>query len=285
MKKRIKLSDVTTYKFGGICDNFYEITDINELKTINNHLGNKETFILGKGSNVVFSDKKFNGNVIRPNFDKIIYDKDQQQVQVGSGAYLPDISRYYKSKNLGNCEFLIGIPGSLGGAVKMNAGSYGFEISDILLSLEVFDFKTQTNERMDKKDLNFSYRRSANLDNKIVTSAILSAVEVDPLLIKKKMKEYIAYRKKTQPAGIYNAGSVFKNTDDYSAGELIDNAGLKGYKIDGVKVSNKHANFFVASKDSKAKSLYDLVNYVKDEVHKKYGVYLEEEILFVGDFH
>ena len=285
MKKSIKLSEVTTYKFGGICHNFYELSEKRQINKIKNDLSKKETFLLGKGSNVVFSDKEFKGNVVRTNFDQLKYDKERSEVEVGSGYYLPKLSRFYKSKNLGNSEFLLGIPGSIGGAVKMNAGAYGYEISDIILSVDAFNLDTKKFEKINRKDLVFSYRSTKNLENKIVTSVTLSAENSDPNVIKKKMREYTDYRKKTQPAGIYNAGSVFKNTKDYSAGQLIESTGLKGYAVDGVRVSNKHANFFIASKGSKASSLYTLVNYVKEQVQKKHGVYLEEEVLFVGDFN
>ena len=197
---------------------------------------------------------------------------------------MPDLARYYKTNNLVNAEFLIGIPGSVGGAAKMNAGAYGWEFSDIIKSLEVYNLDTNKIEIILKEDINFGYRSSNNLERKIIISTILSANKGDPKLINNRLKENVAYRKKTQPAGIYNAGSVFKNTKDYSAGELIDKSGLKGYSIDGVRVSKKHANFFIASKGAQAESLYKLVNHVKDVVDSKYGISLEKEIIFVGKF-
>ena len=283
MKYKIKLSNVTTYKFGGYCDNFYKISedDINSLKE---EFSSRENFILGKGSNVAFSDDGYEGNIINPNFDGITYDDNFSELRVGASIFLPDLARYYKTNNLVNAEFLIGIPGSVGGAAKMNAGAYGWEFSDIIKSLEVYNLDNNKIEILLKEDINYGYRSSNNLERKIVMSAILSANEGDPELISRRLKENIVYRKKTQPAAIYNAGSVFKNTKDYSAGELIDKSGLKGYSIDGVKVSKKHANFFIASKGANAASLYKLVNHVKDVVDSKYGVSLEKEIIFVGKF-
>ena len=283
MKNKIKLSNVTTYKFGGYCDNFYRISKEDKV-SFKQILSDKDCFILGKGSNVVFSDDFYEGTVISPNFNDINYDRNLSEITVGSSFYLPDLARYYKDNNLINAEFLIGIPGSVGGAVKMNAGAYGWEFADILLSVEVYNLDTNKIEILLKRDLNFAYRYSANLDNKIILSATLSAIKGDPKVIKNKLKENLAYRKKTQPVGVYNAGSVFKNTEDYSAGELIDKSGLKGYRIDGVKVSDKHANFFVASKGAHSSDLYKLVNHVKEVVDSKYGVSLEKEILFVGKF-
>ena len=283
MKYKIKLSTVTTYKFGGYCNNFYKISN-NDIDLFDEAFSNKEYFILGKGSNVAFSDKDYEGNVINPDFNEISFIKNLGEVKVGSSVFLPDIARFYKDKNLINAEFLIGIPGSVGGAVKMNAGAYGWEFSDILSSIEVYNLVTKKIETLDKDDLNFSYRSSSNLENKVIISATLIGTEGDPALIKSRLKENIKYRKDTQPSAIYNAGSVFKNTDQYSAGELIDKADLKGFSIDGVKVSTKHANFFVASKGANSSSLYKLVNHVKEVVDSKFGVSLQKEILFVGKF-
>tara|TARA_B100001996_G_scaffold199670_1_gene152830 strand:+ start:804 stop:1655 length:852 start_codon:yes stop_codon:yes gene_type:complete len=283
MKNKIKLSNVTTYKFGGYCDNFYTVSKEDQV-SFKEVFSDKDCFILGKGSNVVFSDDFYDGTVVSPNFNDINYDPNLSEITIGSSVFLPDVARYYKDNNLTNAEFLIGIPGSVGGAVKMNAGAYGWEFSDILLNVEVYNFDTNKVEILHKRDLNFGYRYSANLDNKLILSATLSATKGDPKVIKNRLKENLAYRKKTQPAGIYNAGSVFKNTDNYSAGELIDKSGLKGYSVNGVKVSNKHANFFVASKGARSADLYSLVNYVKEIVDNKYGISLETEILFVGKF-
>tara|TARA_B100000029_G_scaffold205182_1_gene203122 strand:- start:1293 stop:2147 length:855 start_codon:yes stop_codon:yes gene_type:complete len=283
MKYKIKLSSVTTYKFGGYCNNFYKISN-KDINLFDEAFSNKENFILGKGSNVAFSDKDYEGNVINPNFNEINYIENLHEVKVGASVFLPDLARFYKDKNLINAEFLIGIPGSVGGAIKMNAGAYGWEFSNILSSIEVYNLVTKKIEKLNTDDMNFSYRSSSNLENKVIISATLIGTEGDPELIKSRLKENIKYRKNTQPSAIYNAGSVFKNTDEYSAGELIDNAGLKGFSIDGVKVSTKHANFFVASKGAKSLSLHKLVSHVKEVVDSKFGVSLEKEIVFVGKF-
>ena len=283
MKYKIKLSDITTYKFGGYCNNYYKISNVN-FDIFNEAFNVKDNFILGKGSNIAFSDEDYEGNIISPDFKDITYNQDLSEVKVGAGFFLPELSRFYKKNNLINAEFLIGIPGSVGGAIKMNAGAYGWELSQLLVHIEVYDLDKNQIEVIHKDDINFSYRSSSNLNRKIIISATLIGENGDPNLIKSRLKENVAYRKKTQPSGIYNAGSVFKNTEQYSAGKLIDNAGLKGYDIDGVKVSKKHANFFIASKGAKSSSLYKLVNHVKEVVDNKYGISLEKEIIFVGKF-
>lgn len=279
----VNLSEVTTYRFGGFCKNFINIESEDELSDLENIIKGKQNVILGKGSNVAFSDKEFYGNVLTPKFEELTL-SDNFEIKVGSSVFLPKLSRFFKDNSLSNGEFLIGIPGTVGGAIKMNAGAYGWEFSELLKDLRCFNLETFEIEILKKEELEFSYRKSKNLDNKIILSATLTVEKGDKKIINKNLSDFNEKRKKSQPAAIYNAGSVFKNTSDYYAGELIDNAGLKGYKIDGVRVSEKHANFFVAEKGAKAISLFNLVQYVKDKVSTKFGITLEEEIIFIGDF-
>ena len=279
----VNLSEVTTYRFGGFCKNFINIESEDELSDLENIIKGKQNVILGKGSNVAFSDKEFYGNVLTPKFEELTL-TGNFEIKVGSSVFLPKLSRFFKDNLLSNGEFLIGIPGTVGGAIKMNAGAYGWEFSELLKDLRCFDLETFQIEILKKEELDFSYRKSKNLDNKIILSATLTVEKGDKKIINKNLSDFNEKRKKSQPAAIYNAGSVFKNTSDYYAGELIDNAGLKGYEIDGVRVSEKHANFFVAEKGAKAISLFNLVQYVKDKVSNKFGITLEEEIIFIGDF-
>ena len=279
----VNLSEVTTYRFGGFCKNFINIESEDELSDLENIIKGKQNVILGKGSNVAFSDKEFYGNVLTPKFEELTL-SDNFEIKVGSSVFLPKLSRFFKDNSLSNGEFLIGIPGTVGGAIKMNAGAYGWEFSELLKDLRCFDLETFEIEILKKEELEFSYRKSKNLDNKIILSATLTVEKGDKKIINKNLSDFNEKRKKSQPAAIYNAGSVFKNTSDYYAGELIDNAGLKGYEIDGVRVSEKHANFFIAEKGAKAISLFNLVQYVKDKVSTKFGITLEEEIIFIGDF-
>ena len=279
----VNLSEVTTYRFGGFCKNFINIESEDELSDLKNIIKGKQNVILGKGSNVAFSDKDFYGNVLTPKFEELTL-SDNFEIKVGSSVFLPKLSRFFKDNSLSNAEFLIGIPGTVGGAIKMNAGAYGWEFSELLKDLRCFNLETFEIEILKKEELEFSYRKSKNLDNKVILSATLTVEKGDKKIINKNLSDFNEKRKKSQPAAIYNAGSVFKNTSDYYAGELIDNAGLKGYEIDGVRVSEKHANFFVAEKGAKAISLFNLVQYVKDKVSTKFGITLEEEIIFIGDF-
>ena len=282
---KVNLSKVTTYRFGGICENFITLEDPHEILNVPKNMDSSNTFVLGKGSNIAFSDNEYSGYVLKPNFDFINKVNDENILEVGAGTYLPDLSRYLKNNKLGGGEFMLGIPGSIGGALTMNAGSYGYEISNNVIEIKCYDLDSREVLIIDKDDINYSYRKSHNLNNKLILSATLQFEKTDSQIIQDKMAKFNAKRKNSQPSGIYNAGSVFKNSDNYFAGELIDNAGLKGYSVDNVSVSNKHANFFIAKKGAKAVSLYKLVQYVKEKIRDKYSIDLEEEIKFIGDFN
>ena len=160
----VNLSEVTTYRFGGICKNFISIESEDELSDLENIIKGKENVILGKGSNVAFSDKEFYGNVLTPKFEELTL-SDNFEIKVGSSVFLPKLSRFFKDNSLSNAEFLIGIPGTVGGAIKMNAGAYGWEFSELLKDLKCFDLETFEIEILKKEELEFSYRKSKNLDN------------------------------------------------------------------------------------------------------------------------
>jgi UDP-N-acetylmuramate dehydrogenase len=284
MSNKILLSNVTTYRFGGECNSFYVLNSVNQIKEIFKDTIQNDIFILGKGSNVAFSDEGYKGTIIKNEIEFIEILDDKKTINVGAGSFLPDVSRFLYKHGLSGGEFLLGIPGTVGGAIKMNAGSYGYEIGNFVESITCFDLDLGKIIEIESKNLNFHYRKTQNLENYIILSAKLIFNAADPKIIKDKMSEMNKLRKKSQPSAIYNAGSVFKNPKGYYAAELIDKAGLKGFEIDGVSVSNKHANFFVAKKGASAKSLYNLVQHVKDTVNIKYGVTLEEEIIFIGNF-
>ena len=283
INQEVLLKNETTYRFGGMCKNFFLLEHKKDLDNFNEYDIFDEYFILGKGSNIAFSENEFNGAVIQSKINYINFDDNTNKLELGSGTYLPDLSRFLRSKNLSDGEFLLGIPGTVGGALSMNAGCYGYEFLDYVESFEYFDIKSKKIQTIKKSQINYGYRFT-DIDDSIVLSVTMIFPDGDPDIISKNMKEFTNHRRNTQPSALYNAGSVFKNGDDYYAAELIENAGLKGYKIDGVRVSEKHSNFFIADKDAKSSALYKLVNFVKDSIFEKYDVRLQEEIIFVGDF-
>ena len=283
INQKVLLKNETTYRFGGMCKNFFLLDDKKDLDNFDEYDIFDEYFILGKGSNVAFSENEFDGAVIQSKINYINFDSKTNKLELGSGTYLPDLSRFLKSKNLSDGEFLLGIPGTVGGALSMNAGCYGYEFLDYVEAFEYFDIKSKKIKTINKSQINYGYRFT-DINDSIILSVTMTFPDGDPDKISKNMKEFTNHRKNTQPSALYNAGSVFKNGEDYYAAELIENAGLKGYKIDGVRVSEKHSNFFIADKDAKSSALYKLVNFVKDSIFDKYDVMLQEEIIFVGDF-
>ncbi len=284
IKQEVLLKNETTYRFGGICKNFFLLEEKNDLDNFDEFETFEKFFILGKGSNVAFSENNFDGAVIQSKINYINFDKETNKIELGSGTYLPELSRFLKSKNLSGGEFLLGIPGTVGGALSMNAGCYGYEFLDYVETFEYFDLKSKKIKQIHKSQINYGYRFT-DINNSIILSVTMQFPDGDPEKISKNMKEFTNHRKNTQPSALYNAGSVFKNGEDYFAAELIENAGLKGYRIDGVRVSEKHSNFFIADKDAKSSALYKLVNFVKESILQKYDVSLQEEIIFVGDFN
>ena len=284
IKQEVILKNETTYRFGGICKNFFLLEEKNDLDNFDEFETFEKFFILGKGSNVAFSENNFDGAVIQSKINYINFDKETNKIELGSGTYLPELSRFLKSKNLSGGEFLLGIPGTVGGALSMNAGCYGYEFLDYVETFEYFDLKSKKIKQIHKSQINYGYRFT-DINNSIILSVTMQFPDGDPEKISKNMKEFTNHRKNTQPSALYNAGSVFKNGEDYFAAELIENAGLKGYRIDGVRVSEKHSNFFIADKDAKSSALYKLVNFVKESILQKYDVSLQEEIIFVGDFN
>ena len=283
IKSSTTLNKKTTYRFGGICNDFYTLNEESEINIIQKLNFNNEYFILGKGSNVVFSDNNYEGIVIQNKMENIDPDFNNESINVDAGVYLPNLSRYLKDKERTGGEYLLGIPGTVGGAIKMNAGCYGYEFMDSVNYITYFDTVDKKIKDIKKENIKYSYRKT-EIKNAIILSANLSFIKEEPIKIRDKMMEFTQHRKNTQPSAIYNAGSVFKNGSDYYAAELIEKAGLKGYEIDGVKVSEIHSNFFIASKNAKAIALYKLVNYVKEEVHRIHDIKLKEEIIFIGDF-
>ena len=283
LNKTMNLSKFTTYKFGGIATSFFEINSENDLIEISKKFDLENVYILGKGSNIVFSDSEHDYPILNSKLIFINKSKDNSILEIGSGVYLPDLSRFLKSQNFTGGEFMLGIPGSVGGAFAMNAGCYGYEFFDSLISVRVFDFTSNSIYELLKSDIEHGYRK-VKLNNVMLLSVKMEFHKESPNVINNNNEKFYRLRKNSQPPAIYNAGSVFKNGKDYFAGKLIEESGLKGFRLKDVRVSEKHANFFIADKGAKALNLFNLVQYVKDKVNKKFSIELEEEIIFKGKF-
>ena len=285
IERKVDLSGKTTYQFGGYAEYYLDFSEDNEEILQECRSLTDNIYILGNGSNIAFSDKGYPGLVIKSSKTGIRNLTDNS-IEVFSGTPMPEISRYCLDKSFSGAEFMIGIPGTIGGGLAMNAGSYGNSVfeSGIVSKIYSYNFKSNSTSITDPEDLNYGYRLVEGLGEEFIYKVELAFNLVDPKLIKEKHTEYLLHRKETQPSGKYNAGSVFKNPPGNYAGQLIENAGLKGYSVGTVSISEKHANFFIAEKNAKSTDLYNLVQHVKNIIEENFSVSLEEEIRFVGDF-
>ncbi len=284
IKENVKLSNSTTYKVGGTARLFVWPKTVEKLILLLEKL-NKENVkhkVLGFGSNVIFSDKDYDGVIIKlDSFDKIKI--NDTIVKVGAGVSLVKLSYKVAKLGLSGLEFASGIPGSIGGAVFMNAGAYKSDMGYIVSEVKVLtpDLKVKT---LYNKDLDYKYRSSFLQRNPdyICLEATLVLRHANKCEIKEVMERRRQKRLITQPLEYPSAGSVFRNPENDFAGRLIEECGLKGYKIGGAKVSEKHANFIVNESGATASDVRNLIIYVHDKVKENTGVDLKIEQEFVN---
>lgn len=238
--------------------------------------------ILGNGSNLIIKDGGIRGIVlILTKLAKISHTGNDITAQCG--AAIIDVSRYALKQNLTGLEFACGIPGSVGGALYMNAGAYGGEVKDVLKSALVLT-KTGKMKRLEKSDLSFQYRKSSIAENgEIALEGTFSLKPGDAQEIKAKMDELTYLRESKQPLEYPSCGSVFKRPPGYFAGKLIQDSGLQGKRIGGVEVSTKHAGFMVNVGGGTATDYINLIKFVQKTVKEKFGVDLETEVKIIGE--
>ncbi|MBU4486108.1 MAG: UDP-N-acetylmuramate dehydrogenase [Candidatus Delongbacteria bacterium] len=275
------MSKHTFYRIGGPAKIFVAPENTGELKEVIEICKQDkiEFFILGKGSNVLVSDSGYDGCIIdfSKYFTKISSYGDLITAQ--SGSRLSEIASVAEMNSLTGFEEFAGIPGTLGGALIMNAGCYGSEISDKISSVNVL---TNGNVvTIDKKDLKFGYRRSS-LKGSIILEAVISLEKGDAKLISERIAEFKIKRKNNQPLNMPSCGSVFKRPADNFAGKLIEDCGLKGKSIGGAMVSDLHAGFIVNTGNARSEDVLSLIKHIKKEVFNRYQVQLEEEVIFLG---
>ena len=237
----------------------------------------KKVFIFGKGTNLLVGDNGVDGVVIHLggiNFKNV--ERDGRYVVAGAGVDLPKLIRTVALSGYGGLEALAGIPGTVGGAVMMNAGGKYGDISDTIRSLTTMAFNG-TIIKYTREDVGFEYR-GCNLSEQIVIEVEFELNESKIEVVLEKMDEIYNEKQESQPLGTFNAGSIFKNTSQYKAAELIDKANLKGLKVGGAVVSEKHANFIVNTGSATSTDILELIKIIKEAIKKKYDVSLEEEI-------
>ncbi len=293
-KERVKLSEPmkhhTTLKIGGPADCFVTPTDLRQIPQLIQALKNFNInyYVIGNGSNLLVSDDGFRGVIIQLYHHysdySICWCKDRKTVQFKafSGISMIKLATIAAKEGCTGFEFASGIPGSLGGGVCMNAGAYGSELKDVILSATVCDRDGNLIE-LSKEALELGYRKSIIQEkNYIVLEAVIELKQDDPKAIKEKMESLAALRKEKQPLEYPSAGSTFKRPQGFYAGKLISDAGLKGFRVGGVQVSEKHAGFVVNTGMATAQDFIKLTDEVARIVQEQTGVKLELEVKKLG---
>ena len=239
---------------------------------------------IGNGSNLLVGDKGIRGVVIEMTDPMGNIEVDGTKITAQAGAMLSKIANTAASNGLGGMEFAAGIPGSVGGAVVMNAGAYGGEMKDIIEKVYVLD-ENGAQLELDRDALDLGYRHSCIPEKKyIVTKVVLELVPHDEVEIRSKMKDLNEKRAEKKPLQYPSAGSTFKRPEGYFAGKLIMDAGLRGYQVGGAQVSEKHCGFVINKGDATAADICQLMRDVSDKVQAQFGVVLEPEVKMIGEF-
>ncbi len=285
--QNVNLSNYSWFNLGGFAEYFFKPSDKSQLIEflLEAKKYDLKTTILGAGSNTLIRDQGVKGAVIKlgSSFSntKLI---NLDTIETGAASLDRKVSNFAKENNIANFEFLSCIPGSIGGAIIMNSGCYEHEISNILLSIQVIDKNDFTEKKIEKKDINFSYR-GTNLSNDfIIISAKFKGLISNKDKIEKKQIDFIERKKLSQPNQIKTCGSTFKNVNkNKKAWMLIKEAGCENFKEGNALISQKHCNFFVNNGKANATDIENLIRRVKKQVKNKTGINLELEIKIIGE--
>lgn len=280
------MSQHTTFKIGGPADYFLMPDKGEDVGRVIKICKEKEIpyFILGNGSNLLVGDGGYRGAVIQiyRNMSSVTFEGNEITAQ--AGALLSAVAAAAKNASLTGFEFAGGIPGTIGGAVVMNAGAYGGEMKDVLTEVTVMNAEGDI-FTLPTEELELGYRTSIiKTAGYIVLEAKIRLKEGNPEVIRETMKNLTIRRTTKQPLEYPSAGSTFKRPEGYFAGKLIMDSGLAGYQVGGAQVSEKHCGFVINAGDATARDVRTLMDNVRDIVYKKYGVTLEPEVKFLGEF-
>lgn len=280
------LKNHTTFKIGGNCIALIEPREVSDIvETIKICRENSiKFFVIGNGSNLLVPDEGYNGVIIKlkSEFSKIEVEGDY--LIVNSGAKLSEVYTVAYENSLTGFEFASGIPGTIGGAIYMNAGAYGGEMKDIVESVQVLDLDNFELRELKNEELEFSYRKSIiQRRNYIVTTIKLKLQKGNKEKINAVYEDLRERRNSKQPLNFGSAGSTFKRPEGHFASKLIEDAGLKGYHINDAWVSEKHSGFIVNKGNASFKEVMELIEYVQKVVFEKFGVKLETEVRILKD--
>lgn len=283
------MSNHTSLKIGGPVNTMVFPADPVSLKRVLTAADSENipVFFFGAGTNLLVGDGRFEGVAISlKNFHDIelTRDVDDKKVvlYVGSGVSLPKLMSVARKNGYSGLEPLAGIPGCVGGAVYMNAGSFGTEMKDVIVSVALMNVKGEITI-VNADELSFTYRSSGIPDHSVILSANIRLAKDDPAEVGKRMKEYMKRKKTAQPLGEFSAGCVFKNPEKDSAGRLIDASGCKGMRIGDIEVSTMHANYFINKGNGTCKDFVALMDKVRAKVKKHSGIKLEPEVRIIGE--
>lgn len=280
------MSRHTTFKVGGEAECMIRVEEEEELIKLVPYLNRigQEYFILGNGSNLLVGDKGYRGIVIKLGDGMNKIRVEDNRIIVQAGALLSQTAMAAKDAGLSGMEFAVGIPGSIGGGIVMNAGAYDGEMKQITESVKVMDSEGKI-LILDNDTMEFGYRTSI-IKNRpfIVLEVALCLKAAEKESIQQKMNELMERRRNKQPLGFPSAGSTFKRPEGYFAGKLIMDAGMRGYSIGGAKVSDKHCGFIINTGTATAADIKEVIEEVQERVRERFQVTLEPEVVFLGDF-
>lgn len=282
----VELSEHTTFKLGGLADIFIEPKLTIELSTSIKLLKAEgiRTLIIGRGSNLLFSENGFRGAIIKLSDNFSGLESSGNTISCKSGTSLAELSNYAMKLSLSGLEFASGIPGSVGGAVTMNAGAYGGEIKDVLKSALLLDEKYNV-IRLNLTDMNMSYRKSIIQEkNYILLEATFELQKGSEDEIRAKMDDYNSRRKEKQPLNYASCGSTFKRPKTGYAAAMIEEANLKGLRFGGARVSDKHSGFIINEHNASFDDVINLIEIVKKTVFDRTGLMLEPEMKIIGEY-
>jgi UDP-N-acetylmuramate dehydrogenase len=282
-RRDVPLGPLTTYRVGGAAALFVEARSAEDLAAVADTVAatGAPTLVVGKGSNLLVADVGFRGVAIVLGEGFADVDVAGTTVRAGGAAALPVVARRTVRAGLTGFEWAVGVPGSIGGAVRMNAGGHGSDMTATLVDARIVDLRTGVDERVGAAGLGLGYRRSNVTGSQVVVEATLGLAAGDRAAGERTLSEIVAWRRANQPGG-QNAGSVFTNPEGDSAGRLIDAAGCKGLRVGTAAVSTKHANFFQADAGGSADDVVALMSEVRRRVLDHAGVDLHPETRLVG---